>query len=237
MKLRQALQTMALITVVMSLTATTFAQNPGGGPPGGGGPGQGQRQMRNQGSGPMFVIRMSTVQTHLRLTQDQIEEINNLRGPGGPGGGPGGPGGGPGGPGGGPGGPGGPGGGPGGPGGSGGGQPPRNPLADILNEQQVKRLNELVLQWDAPMTMLDPRHGQALELTENQRQRIDQIIRENMPRPEPGTEPPTFQQMLQRKRTAKEAAMQVLTNEQRQTWNRLTGAAFTNWVEPPRPNR
>jgi hypothetical protein len=66
------------------------------------------------------------------------------------------------------------------------------PFADILNEGQQKRLTQLMLQFDAPMTLLDPRHGEALNLSEDQRQEIGQIIQEMMPRPPMGQGGPGF---------------------------------------------
>lgn len=154
----------------------------------------------------MFVIRMSTVQQHLRLTAQQIQAINALRpplgGPGGPGGGDEG-----------------------------------GPLGDILNQAQIARLKQLALQFDAPMTMLDRRQGRVLNLTEQQRQAIDQAIRDNMPRPQQGQEPPSFAAMQQAKDNARAAAWAVLSDAQKAAWNNLVGVAFNNWVEVPRPPR
>lgn len=169
----------------------------GGGQAGPQGPRMGQRMGRNSG---MMLIQMKSVQAELKITAEQLEKINTMRpmGPRGgnqpPQGGPGfgGPQGGPpqGGPQGGP----GFGGGQGGPrqGGQGGPQAgprqggqaggPQNMLAGILNEGQMKRLDQLAAQFDAPMTMLEPRHADRMELTEEQRQSLDKIIQEFMPR-------------------------------------------------------
>lgn len=92
-----------------------------------------------------------------------------------------------------------------------------------------------MLQFDAPMTILDPRNGEQLNLTEDQREQIQQIIQQQMPRPERGSEPPAWAEQMRKKAAATRAALAVLSGEQRQTWNQLTGVAFTNWEEPRRP--
>ena len=270
---------LAVALALFGTFAVAEAQGQRGGRQGGGQGGPGMQMGQRRQGGEMFIIRMSTVQAELHLTQDQIAKIKNLRGPGGPGG-PGGPEGGQGGPGRGPGGPGGPEGGqggpgrgPGGPGGPEGGQggpgrgpvgpggpeggqggpgrgpggpeggqggPGRGPggpgpLADILNQAQMKRLHQLALQFDAPMTLLDRKVSQDLEITEAQRTAIDTVIRENMPRPQQGQNPPTFAQMQAGKNAAKQAAFAALTGDQRSKWGQMVGAQFNDWVEPTRP--
>ena len=234
----------------------------GQGNPGGPPPGQGQHQ-QGMFHSIFLLIKMPSVQQHLQLTQQQIQAVNALQPPpppqgGGPGGGgPGGPppGGGPGngGPGGG--GPGGPppGGGPGngGPGGGGPGGPPPGggpgnggpgggqaggPLAQILNQVQMKRLHQLALQFDAPMTFLGPPAGPALQLTQEQRLSIHNIIQTTMPHPQPGQQPPTWAEMQAAKANAFQQAWAKLTQTQKTKWGEITGPAFTNWQEPPHPN-
>lgn len=222
----------SLLMALTLVTASAWAaiQNP---PPGGGpsGPPPNGPQQGRRGNNLMFIVRMPTVQVHLNLTQAQKDAISELPPP--PPGGPGGP---P--PGGGQGGPGGPapGGGPGGPGGPppGGGQEPPSPLANILSQQQMNRLRQLGLQFDAPMTMLDPRHAGDLHLTPQQRQSINQAIHANNPPPQPGQHF-TFAQMQARKLAAYNASWAILTPEQKGAWNQKVGVRFTNWVEPPRP--
>lgn len=276
-RLYALLATALMITTIV--TTSDAQRGPGGGGQGGpqqGGPGGGGgMRQRNQQSGPMYIIKMSTVQAHLNLTQAQKDSIAALRPPqggqGGPGGGgPGGPGGqgGPGGSGGGQGGP--QGGGPGGPGGNGGQRP--NPLAEILNENQMNRLNQLALQFDAPMSIMDRKSAQELVLTAAQKQELDTIIKNAFPRPQggpggggqggpggpggngggqggpggsggngggqggPRPTPPTFAEMQAKKLAAFNLAWDVLTAVQKEKWNTMTGAKFTNWVEVPRPN-
>jgi hypothetical protein len=277
-----------------SLAMSAFAQAGPGGQGGQGGrppmaPGGPQGGMR-QGPGRSLglLIRMSSVQRELKLTQEQIQKINEMRprqgGPGQPPMPPGNPGQGgqggrppvpPGGQ-----------GGQEGPGGRRPGAPGNGPLAEILNETQMKRLQQLAIQFDAPMTLLDPRTGRQLNLSEQQREQISQIIRENglePPRPpqppmggqggegrppmppngqggpgagpggQGGGRPPmgqggapgrmpngpqmNFAEMQAKKAKAFNAAWNVLTAEQKSKWNELTGARFTAWEEPKRPQQ
>lgn len=243
MKTISKISKMMMIALAIATVSSSFAQRGGGGGqgqggPGGGGPGMGQRGPK-QGNSGMMLIKMSTVQQELHLTAAQIEAVNALRPPqGGPGGGgPGGGGGQGGNGGGGPrgGGQGGPRGG--GPGGGGqGGPPPEDggPLKDILNETQLARLKQLDLQFNMPMSIMDPRSGRTLELTEAQRDSIDQIIRTEMPRPD-REERPTWAQQQAAKARATTRVLAVLTSEQKTAWNRIIGAAFSRWEEPRRP--
>ena len=116
-----------------------------------------------------------------------------------------------------------------------GGQQPQSPLAGILNQQQMNRLRQLGLQFDAPMTIVDQRMANELNLTQQQRQSIHQAIQANNPPPQPNQPRPTFAQMQQRKTAAFNAAWGILTQEQKDSWNQKVGARFTNWVEPPHP--
>ena len=148
-------------------------------------------------------------------------------GGGGPGGGPGGQGG-PGGFGGGPEGPGGPGGGPGGPGrGPEGGRRQDEALnanlKEILTETQFDRHQEIMLQAQAPMSLLRPETAKALNLSEDQRDAIQSILEEN--RPEPG-QPPLDREKI----TAKVVAS--LTGDQQAKWKKMTGKPF-NFPKPP----
>lgn len=240
------LWTAALSAVLVGVMATSaLAQAPPGGPGGPGGPGQpGQRgQMRGMMDSSFMVIRMSTVQRHLSLTAAQVEQINALPRMGGgrqgqPGAGPG------------QGGQAGPGqAGPGQrrqgqagqaqPGGPGEARP--DPLAGILTARQMTRFRQLVAQYDSPMSMLRPENARRLQLTDQQRQQIMEIVRGLMPartpgqgQAQPGT-PPQMQPWPERLRARQNAARQgvaLLTAQQRTTWQSIVGAQFTDWEEP-----
>jgi|GEM_PF-1976061 len=211
-----ALGSSALITT----SAVAGAQQ---GPPmsGQGGPGMRGGQRPGMGMGnPQVVIRMKTVQRHLKLTADQIAEVDALRPPRGPGmGGPG---------------MGGPGqGGPGGPGMGGPGMGP-DPLAEILQPAQYARLKQLTLQFDAPMSFRNPMANQALKLTQAQLESLHEIIQNAMPQPEPGTRP-DWATMQAAKAKAQKQAWTLLTNAQKQAWSRLTGQVFSDWEQPIMP--
>lgn len=271
-------------TLAIAATATwSLAQvgPPAGGPPQGpggfqrgpGGPG-GPGMQRGQGSG-MMLVQMKSVQRELKLTADQVQKISELRprqGPGGPGGPP-------------PGGQGGAGrppqGGPpqGGPPQGGAGRPPQGgppqggpggferrgpggpqggPLAGILDESQMRRLHQLILQFDAPMTLLGA--DRELQLTEEQRKKLHDIVQGILPRPQGGPEagprggrpggqggqpgqpgqqgqPPRidFKAMQAKKAAGMKEALEVLTSQQRQQWSKMVGAEFTQWEEPKPP--
>jgi len=192
-----------------------------GGPGGFGGPGGGFGGPGGQGGGP-----------------GGFGGGGGQGGPGGGGPGQGGPGG-QGGQGGGPGGAGGPGGqggfgggpggfaGPGGQGGPGGGRRPDDALnaklKEILTESQFARHKEIMLQAQAPMSLLRPETAKELNLTEDQRDEIQSIMEEN--RPQPG-QPPVDREKI----TAKVAAS--LTADQQAKWKKMTGKPF-NFPKPP----
>lgn len=119
----------------------------------------------------------------------------------------------------------------------------------------MRRLRQLALQFDAPMTFLDPRVAQELELSAEQRQGIDRAIQAHMPRPpRPGNGQggpgqggpgqggpgqggprPTFAQMQAAKAAAFEQAWSLLSAAQKAEWREMVGAAFTQWEDPGQP--
>lgn len=54
-----------------------------------------------------------------------------------------------------------------------------NPLNDILSQKQTKRLHQLELQFNAPMSMLQQEANKELKFTEEQRIEIDDIIKKS----------------------------------------------------------
>ena len=206
-----------LFSAMLAVAAGAALAQPQGGPPPPGGHGRG-----GPGRGPNsseMILRMTSVQKELRLSADQIRQIEEMRPP--PPGRP--PQGGP---------P--PGDMPPPPGHD--GPPPldsprHDPFKSILKPEQLGRLKQLALQFDAPMTMLDPRNGKELKLTQNQREEIDAIIREKLPRPERGAERPSWSDQQTRKSAATKAVMAILTATQKETWSQLTGTPFTAWEE------
>lgn len=98
----------------------------------------------------------------------------------------------------------------------------------------MRRLKQLVLQYDAPMSMSKPDVAEQLNLTDSQLEQIADIIQTAMPRPTEGQRP-EWAAVQRAKATALTQVKQLLTTEQKQTWTTLTGAAFTNWVAPQLP--
>jgi hypothetical protein len=46
-----------------------------------------------------------------------------------------------------------------------------------------------------------------------------------------------WNEMLGKRRTAQQQALQILNQQQRALWGEMTGRAFTQWVQPPMPQR
>jgi Spy/CpxP family protein refolding chaperone len=80
-----------------------------------------------------------------------------------------------------------------------------------------------MLQAQAPMSLLRPETAKELNLTEDQRDKIQSIMEEN--RPQPG-QPPVDREKI----TAKVAAS--LTADQQAKWKKMTGKPF-NFPKPP----
>jgi hypothetical protein len=210
-----------------------------------------------------IILRQKSVQQHLKLNAEQVAELMEVLpdprrggpGQGGPGqGGPGqgGPGqgrgqagapptgprgqGGPGMGGPGMGGPGGPGmGGPGGPG-MGGESPLDREIKGILSAQQFARLNQLRLQWVGVSAAARPEVGEKLGITEDQHERIREIMEQNRPpRPEPGQQgqQPDPAQMERQREAVNRMIETVLTSQQKVKWAEMIGPKF----EFERPSR
>lgn len=240
--------------LAIATVMTAVAQGPGGfqgGPPPQGGQGGGQRGPGGPGEfgrprqGPPVgaaLLMNPQVIEELKLSRDQVQSVHKIaekyrRGPGGPGG-PGGQGGfqgggqrnggqqgGP--PQGGPGGPGGPG--QGGPGGEDMRQM-EDDIKKVLDKKQFGRYKQISLQVMGPRAFHNPEIVQALEITEDQRDSIRQIMEQNRPQPggpgqggpggQGGFDPGKHAEMLMGK------IMGVLSNSQKDKWKEMAGAKF-----------
>jgi hypothetical protein len=60
------------------------------------------------------------------------------------------------------------------------------PFAQILTKDQNARLKQLSIQFEAPMSMMQPDINKQLELSNEQREKINDIIRNMMPPPPQG---------------------------------------------------
>jgi hypothetical protein len=156
----------------------------------------------------MMIVRMSTVQKELGLSQAQIQSIEALRPPRG-GGQP-----------------------------KDMAPPPRpeEQLSKILSQGQNDRLKQLALQFGSPMSILRNDIAEQIGIKEAQRERIHEVIRNLMPPPEGGQGArPNWSEMQSRKAQAFDQVWALLDQNQRAAYNRLAGKPFNNWVEPVRP--
>jgi hypothetical protein len=146
--------------------------------------------------------------------------------------------------GGGPGGQGGFGGGQGGPGGFGGPGPGQmrqmeKKIKAILSESQYTRYQQLSLQQQGAMAIMRPDISQKLGITDDQRDQLDEAMRNSRPpRPPQGDQPPDPQQMHEQMKKHRQEMEQkilaVLTSSQKDQWNGMLGKPFT-FHEAPRP--
>ncbi len=226
---RQIIQRLATVGLwVAVLAATAMAQGVGGR----GGPG-------GPAGGPMLLMRQD-VQQELTMTQAQIQAVRELLPPPGRGGDRGGP----------------P---PGGDrGGDRGGPPPggghdgppaggdnhrqhiEQQLRQILNQTQFTRYQQLALQFDGPKALGRPDVQQRLEVTDAQK---------NQMRPALEAHKQAMQALRDRQLTPDErdqaireidnrlnqAMMGILTNAQKQEWQRILGARFQFQRQGPPP--
>lgn len=193
------------------------------GGPGGDQNGQVGRMLQRRGGGGNMILRMPEVQQHLKLTQQQIQAIQEMRPErggqaGGRRGGQGGP------PTGGQGGAQGPSG-LGGPNGLPSGDPADGPLGKILNDSQMKRFKELSLQWQGPSAVTAPHMREKFGVTESQLQQIQQIMMDNRPQINRG-ERPTGEQMAAHKKKVNGLIFNTFSNDQKAKWKAATGQPF-----------
>ena len=117
-----------------------------------------------------------------------------------------------------------------------------SPLGRILDESQGRRLLQLGLQFDAPMSFGRPEVGEKLNFTEEQRQAVREIIDSIVPRPQEDPQgrqgqqgqPPKIEWKTMQSKKAEGLAkvFQLLTAEQKSEWQNMTGKPFDQWEEP-----
>jgi len=96
-------------------------------------------------------------------------------------------------------------------------------IKSILTESQYKRHQQIMLQVEAPASINRPEIAEKLGLSEDQRDRLFEVMQSA--RPEPGQAPPKREEFV-------EKALAVLTSEQKSKWKELTGKPF-NFPKPP----
>lgn len=199
-----------MLITLMAMAVTSLALAQGGPPRGGGqgGPGGPGGPGRPQG-GPA-IIMIPEVQTELHLTDSQKNEVKVIMDanrpprpePG---------------------------------------SPPPNPgdgrgmverihtaLKAKLNSTQFARLLQLELQAEGVHAILREDVAAELGLSADQKNQIRTILENNRPpRPEPGTPPPTPEQMDQQRQEVERKVLAVLSADQKSEWASMKGAAFT----------
>ena len=112
-------------------------------------------------------------------------------------------------------------------------------IQQILSAEQFKRFKQIDLQVQAPMSITRPDVVERLDLSEEQMQKIHELHQEmRPPMPPQGQERPSreqmekmHEQMMAKREELLRKVLNVLTPEQRQTWDAMTGKPFK--LQPP----
>jgi hypothetical protein len=111
-------------------------------------------------------------------------------------------------------------------------------LADILKPEQVSRLKQISLQQRGPSAISDPAIAAALDLSADQKQKVEAIqeeSREALRALRDAGDPEAAREKFQsiRKATADKLAA-LLTTEQQNKWTEMLGTPFAGEIERPR---
>jgi acyl-CoA reductase-like NAD-dependent aldehyde dehydrogenase len=119
-------------------------------------------------------------------------------------------------------------------------------LAGILSADQMKRLNQIVLQQRGGDALNDPKIQDELKLTDDQKEKIKAIgedFRKTMAEMRQNNQggggdfQAAMQKMQEMRKANNDKLMKLLTADQGKTWKELTGAPFTGKIEPPQFGR
>lgn len=101
-------------------------------------------------------------------------------------------------------------------------------LEAVLNSSQFERLLQLELQAEGPMAIARPDIAEKLGLSESQLAQIRKVMEENRPpRPEPGSPPPSREDMEKQRKEVENKVLAVLSTSQKSEWAKMKGAPFT----------
>jgi hypothetical protein len=106
--------------------------------------------------------------------------------------------------------------------------------ARILHRDQIKRLKEITLQVQGARAFSNPDLVKALDLTDEQKEKIMAAEggRGQRPQAAPGGDPQEMQKRMEEMRKANlEKVMNVLTPEQKAKYKEMTGQPFTGKIE------
>jgi DNA-binding MarR family transcriptional regulator len=106
-------------------------------------------------------------------------------------------------------------------------------LAEILVEPQMKRLREISLQLRGTGALSDPKIAAALQLTDEQKKKLEDVGRENMEAMrgafQPGGDPAGMREKMQEMRKQADAkTLAVLNDEQKKKFEEMKGEPFPN---------
>lgn len=125
------------------------------------------------------------------------------------------------------------------PGGERGGRQEGGPLGDILNEAQLRRLRQLVLQFEGIRIWGAPQVREELRLSREQADAVRQILEDlRPPKPEEGQRPEfRIEEHLKRRDEGLKRGLPLLGADQKKALSRLAGEVFTKWEQPVLPRR
>jgi Spy/CpxP family protein refolding chaperone len=108
--------------------------------------------------------------------------------------------------------------------------------AKILHRDQMKRLKEISLQVRGAGAFNDPEIAKALDLTDEQKEKIKTTLSESRgqrPQVAPGTDPQATRKHFEEMRKANlDKVMNVLTADQKTKWKEMTGEPFKGEITP-----
>lgn len=109
-------------------------------------------------------------------------------------------------------------------------------FAAILSPQQIQRLTQIALQAQGPGAFRELDIARTLKLTSDEKLRINQIMRDTMPRHGPSGGhhgPPDEREWDQHKRLAVQQILEILSPAQKAQWSRMTGKPFVGILPNP----
>lgn len=115
-------------------------------------------------------------------------------------------------------------------------------LADVLNADQMKRYHQLALQQQGVSAVLDKPVADQLKITDDQRTKIQAVIdeqraamRDLFQNGSSGDRTAMMQKMQDMRKQTDEKIASLLTDDQKNQWKQMIGAAFTFPAPGPRP--
>jgi hypothetical protein len=115
-------------------------------------------------------------------------------------------------------------------------------VADVLKPEQMKRLKQIRVQTEGPNAFVDPETQKALNLTDKQKDDYKALIEDLRKQQREiftnagDDRQAAFKKMTELRKEKIDAAMKILTDDQKKTYKELTGAPFEMKFEPPAKN-